>query len=164
MSKESTFFVNGVLILAVVFMVGLLIGRECPKIKPIETVKTKTDTLFIYDTIVEIKPVFETRRVVERVLMPVVDTVRLRDTLLVYMDREQLVWRDSLSEIYASGIDPKIDSVRHFVKDRIVTIETVRPVVRKTRWGVGLQGGMGMGKDGLTPYVGVGLNYNLFSW
>ena len=99
--------------------------------------------------------------------MPVVDTLRVTDTLYVYLDREQVVWQDSLSRVYASGILPQIDSVRHFVKEIVVNREVSVPYKIKSRWGLGVQAGYGAYYDGkirTAPYIGVGISYNILSW
>lgn len=146
------------------FFIGILIGQKHPQKPPIEPIKTKVDTLVVYDTITQIQPISVERRVVESVLVPVVDSVTIHDTLFVYLDREQVVWKDSLSVVYASGILPQVDSVKHFIQDRYITIETAVPVKVKSRWGLGVNAGYGVGKGGLTPYVGVGISYNILSW
>ena len=42
--------------------------------------KERVDTLFILDTLVSEKPVFKEKRITERVLVPVHDTIRVKDT------------------------------------------------------------------------------------
>lgn len=124
----------------------------------------RVDTLFVRDTIVVADPVFVTRRVVDSVPYPVTDTIRTRDTLFVLLERSQIRWEDSLAVIYASGIDPEVDSVIHYTRETIVTREIPVIQVKRTRWGIGVQAGFGAAKDGLTPYLGVGVSYNLLSW
>ena len=46
----------------------------------------------------------------------------------------------------------------------IITREIPVIQVKKTRWSIGIQAGMGVGKDGVFPYVGGGISYNLLSW
>lgn len=150
--------------MAFMFAFGFLIGKDYHLKLPVEPIKTKVDTLVIYDTITQIEPISVERRVVESVLVPVVDSVMIHDTLFVYLDREQVVWQDSLSVVYASGILPQVDSVKHFVQDRYITIETQIPVKVKSHWGLGVNAGYGIGKDGLSPYIGLGLSYNILSW
>jgi opacity protein-like surface antigen len=97
----------------------------------------------------------------------VTDTLRQTDTLYVVLDREQVMWEDSLSRVYASGIMPEIDSVQHFVTERVITKEVVVPKVRRTRWGIGINAGYGVmiGDQVRTaPYIGVGVSYNIVSW
>lgn len=122
------------------------------------------DTLIIRDTFTQIRPISVERKVVEYVPVPVTDTMRVHDTLVMYLEREQVVWQDSLSAVYASGILPRVDSVRHFTSQMVVTREIPVIQVQRTRWGVGIQAGYGIGKAGLSPYVGVGVSYNIVSF
>lgn len=144
--------------------IGFLVGHRCTGNSPGEPPATRVDTLVIRDTFKVTEPVFLTRRVVDSVPYPVTDTIRMRDTLYVLLERQQVTWEDSLARVYASGIDPHVDSVIHFTRDLIITREIPVIQVKKTRWGIGVQAGAGVGKDGLTPYVGVGVSYNLLSW
>ena len=150
--------------MVVTFVSGVIIGRNHPQKLPTEPVKTKVDTLVIHDTTMSYKPIYVDRVKLDSVLVPVVDSVKIHDTTFVYLEREKITWRDSLCEVYASGINPQVDSVRHFQESRIITIEKTIPVKVRSRWGLGVQAGMGACKDGLTPYVGVGLSYNIVSW
>lgn len=125
------------------------------------------DTLFLYDTITQYKPILEERVVLQKVPVMVRDTMWMHDTLYVYLEREQVMWQDSLSRVYASGIFPQIDSVQHFVSERIVTKELTQVVKKPCRWGVGIHGGYGImiGKDvEFSPYLGIGISYNIISW
>lgn len=131
---------------------------------PVEPPEIKVDTLIVRDTIMQYKPIFIDKIKMDSVLIPVKDTIIIRDSVYIYMDREKITWRDSFCEVYASGIMPQVDSVRHFREYQYVTIETAIPVKEKSHWGLGVQVGMGAGKNGLTPYVGVGISYNLLSW
>ena len=150
--------------IAVAIFIGFLVGRRCPRNVPGEPQTPRVDTLFIRDTIKVTEPVSLTKTVVDSVLVPVTDTIRLRDTLYVFLEREQVRWEDSLAVVYASGIDPQVDSVIHFTRDQIITKEIPVIQVKKTRWGLGVQVGATAGKDGVAPYVGVGVSYNILSW
>lgn len=159
--KPGTYILIGVG-LAVAALLGFLVGQRCPRNGGGETPTPKVDTLFIRDTIKVTEAVSVTKRVVDSIPYPVTDTLMLRDTLYVFLKREQLRWEDSLSVVYASGVMPQVDSVIHHTQSLIITKEI--PIIKKTRWGLGVQAGMGAGKNGLTPYVGVGISYNLLSW
>lgn len=148
--------------LAVAVLLGFLVGQRCPRNGGGETPTPKVDTLVIRDTFKVTEPIYVTKRVVDSIPYPVTDTLRLRDTLYVILEMEQIRWEDSLSVVYASGVMPQVDSVIHHTESLIITKEI--PVIKKTRWGLGVQAGMGAGKGGLTPYVGVGISYNLISW
>ena len=149
---------------AVAILILFLFDRRIPRNSPQEPQSARVDTLFIRDTIKVTEPVYVTRRMVDSVLVPVTDTIRLRDTLYVFLEREQIRWEDSLSVVYASGVRPEIDSVIHYAERMVIVKEIPVVRVKKTRWGVGIQAGAGATKDGLTPYVGVGVSYNILSW
>lgn len=154
--------------IAVAVLIGFLIGQKHPQKLPVEPIKEKVDTLLIFDTITLTKPVFVEKIQLDSVYMPVTDTLWKHDTLYVYLEREQIQWQDSLCRVYASGINPQVDSVTHFVQETIINREISVPVKVKSRWGLGIQVGYGAGINGkqvyLTPYVGVGISYNILSW
>lgn len=150
--------------IVVAILIGFLVGRRCGRTRPGEPPTPKADTLFIRDTFKVTEPKYITRRVVDSIPYPVTDTIRMRDTLYVLLERQQVTWEDSLARVYASGIDPHVDSVIHFTQEMVITKEIPVIQVKKTRWGIGVQAGAGVGKDGLTPFVGVGVSWNLLSW
>ena len=154
--------------IAVAVLIGFLIGQQHPQKSPVEPIKEKVDTLLIFDTITLTKPVFVEKIKLDSVYMPVADTLWKHDTLYVYLEREQIQWQDSLCRVYASGTNPQVDSVTHFVQETIITREISVPVKVKSRWGLGIQVGYGAGINGkqvyMTPYVGVGISYNILSW
>lgn len=137
---------------------GFLAGFSCHQKSPQEPPIVKVDTLIVRDTFVRYKPIYQTRRVVDSILVPVTDTIRLSDTVFVQLPREQLEWNDSLATVWVSGYRPAVDSVRHYTTTQIITVTEREPA---PRWGIGIQGGVGAGKGGLTPYVGIGVHYNL---
>ena len=145
-------------------LIGILIGQKYRQKTPLEPTETKVDTLVVRDTIMQYKPIFVDKIKVDSVLIPIKDTIVIRDSVYIYMDREKITWRDSLCEVYASGIMTSVDSVRHFQEYKYITIETQVPVKVKNHWGLGVNAGYGVGKGGLTPYVGVGISYNILSW
>lgn len=145
------------------FLIGFGRGQNCSVIED----SVKVDTLVICDTIVQEKAIYVDRVVIEKVLVPATDTLWQHDTLYVLMDREQIVWQDSMSRVYASGVQTQIDSVHHYVKERVVTREVTNVVKKPCRWGIGVQMGYGMqvGQQvSVSPYIGVGLTYNIISW
>lgn len=151
-------------VVATAILIGFILGRTTRRKGPGGPISPKVDTLVILDTIKVTEPKYITKRVVDSVLIPVTDTIKMRDTLYVSLEREQVTWEDSLARVYASGIRPQVDSVIHFTQEMVITKEIPVIKVKKTRWGIGVQVGGGMGKDGLTPYVGVGVSYNILAW
>lgn len=130
--------------------------------------KERVDTLVIYETKLVEKPVFVEKKVIEKVPVPVSDTIMVHDTIYVYMDREQVHWQDSMSDVYASGYDVQVDSVRHNIPTQVITKEKDVIVKVKPKWSIGVHAGYGAfannGQLSALPYIGVGVSYNLFSW
>ena len=146
----------------VVGAVCFIAGRKTAKKGGFETIVERVDTLVIRDTIVDYKPKWMTKRVVDTEYVSVPEYIVRNDTIVAVLEREQVVWEDSLARIYASGINPQVDSVMHYRTEKV--INHIIPVKANPRWGVGIQGGVGVGKGGLTPYVGVGVQYNILTW
>ena len=148
--------------LLIVGAAGFVAGRKTAKKGGEGTITERVDTLVIRDTIVAYKPKYITKRVVDSVLVPVPEYIERNDTIYAVLEREQVMWEDSLARIYASGINPQVDSVMHYRTEKV--INHIIPVKVNPKWGIGIQGGVGVGKGGLTPYVGVGVQYNILTW
>ena len=149
--------------IVVAILINFLVGRRCPRESHTEPPKPRVDTLYIRDTIKVAEPKYITKRVIDSILVPVTDTLYLKDTLFVVLEKEQVTWEDSLARVYASGVNPQVDSVIHYNNTKVITKEI--PIeIKKTRWGIGVQAGVTIGKDGVKPYLGIGGSYNLLSW
>lgn len=168
MSMVRKFLVVLALVIAAILL-AYCIGRRDGRIGVAEAAESKRDTIYIRDTITQYKPILEERVVVKKEYVPVLqtDTIWRQDTLYIPMVREQLVWQDSLSRVYASGILPQIDSVQHYISERIVTKEVTIHVKKPCRWGVGVHAGYGVqfgAQVSTAPYIGIGISYNILSW
>lgn len=153
--------------LVVVILVSYLAGRREGRNEAFRRDFVKVDTLVVRDTITQYEPIIEERVVLHKVPIPVIDTLRIHDTLFVYLERDQVMWQDEFSRVYASGIYPQIDSVRHFIKERVVTRELTKVVKKPCKWSLGVHAGYGVqfgNQIHAAPYVGVGISYNLLSW
>jgi hypothetical protein len=155
---------------ALIVVIAFTAGQRHMQKRLILPQKERVDTLVIYETKLVEKPVFFEKKVVEKVPVPVPvsDTMMVHDTIYVYMDREQVHWQDSLSDVYASGYDVQVDSVRHNIPTQVITKERDVIVKVKPKWSVGVHAGYGAfannGQISASPYIGVGISYNLFSW
>lgn len=152
------------LAVALIAAASFHLGRIYPKNARISAVNEKVDTVFIRDTITLSKAVKIARRVTDTVRIPVHDTIRTMDTLFVLLEREALEWSDSLCTVYASGIRPSIDSVRHFTRTAYITREVPVPVKLHPHWALGVTAGYGASKEGISPFVGVGVSWIIASW
>lgn len=145
-------------------VVALLFLHYGDKNGPSGDVETRVDTLFVRDTITREKAIVERVTILDTIRVPVVsvDTLRLRDTVFVYLAREQLMWSDSLATVYVSGIRPAVDSVVHYTQTTVVTVYKRQSAPRVS---FGVQAGYGVSSNNGTiqarPYIGVGLNYRI---
>ena len=64
----------------------------------------------------------------------------------------------ALSEEYG----PRLDSIQVYSRTT-VQYQTKTVYVEPSRWSIGIQAGYGASKDGLTPYLGVGVQYRLWA-
>lgn len=168
-SNDRLNFLIRVLAIACAVVCSFLMGALCSRKSLLKSIEEKVDTIYVHDTITQYEPIIEEREVIHKEYIPVVhqDTIWRQDTLFIALDREQVIWQDSLSRVYASGINTQVDSVQHYIQERVITREVVVPKVRKTRWGIGVQVGYGVqfGQQVTTsPYIGVGVSYNLLSF
>lgn len=164
-SEEVNRFAEIILIIILTVLASFYIFTSCQDgrlgKKQVETVR---DTVILKDTVIITRPLSEVRSPRDTIIiaLPEIsidmpqDTVH--DTVYVRLPTENIVWTDSFCSVYAHGVMTEIDSVRHFNTTMQIYHET-KP--RPKRWGIGIQAGYGASRDGLSPYIGVGLTYNL---
>lgn len=148
---------NAILCILLGICLGLLIGRKTSGQTEIKEI-VKTDTL----TIVETDTI--------RVLQPQPCKIVVRDTIeiikkvtsdSIYLHQTQ-IYKDSTYTAQISGINPKLDYIDVYPRMEYKYItQTERVYQEPKKWGVGVQVGYGVGRNGLQPYVGVGVSYNL---
>lgn len=164
--------IKKILIASAVIIVALALSFEAGQRDALNRLvlpqEPKVDTLFIRDTIMSNNPVFVTKIKIDSIPypVPVRDTLWKTDT--VWLQKEQVMWQDSLSRVYASGVSVEIDSVLHYVSTKVISKERNVMVKVKPKWSIGVHAGYGAfaknGQIATSPYVGGGISYNLFSW
>lgn len=122
----------------------------------------KTDTLVICDTIRDSipYPIYET--VIQEVpeLFPVYITLAgdtVREPVIVPIRITQKEYQTDDYRAWVSGYNPALDSIHIFRKTLSVTQK--QP---SRHFGIGITAGYGIGKNGLSPYVGVGGYYRIW--
>lgn len=143
-------------------------GCNTAQQRAISSAIQQADTLVIRDTITREMPVYVTNTRVRTEYVPVRDTLRLHDTLFVPITIEKRVYKDSLYRAEISGYKPSLDKIEIYQQTRTITKVEQVLVKDKKRWGLGIQAGYGVGiHSGVvytTPYIGVGVSYNLLRW
>ena len=146
------------------FAVVILADRKLCRQKPPQiVVETRVDTLIYHDTLVTYKPKYITKRVIDTmyVPLPVEDG---KDTVYAPLPREEKVYADSTYRAVVSGYLPSLDTMEVFRKTVFIDKEVTKTVyVEPSRWGIGVSAGYGLSKGGLSPYIGVGVQYSIWS-
>ena len=127
--------------------------------EPETIVIERVDTLVVRDTLHIPYPVPVKVRVVDSIPYPVPGPT---DTLWVKLPREEKVYEDSTYRAVVSGVMPSLDSIDIYRRETVIERERT-VIVNPSKWSVGVQAGVGASKDGLSPYIGVGVQYQLWS-
>ena len=101
------------------------------------------------------------------------DTLRIRDT--VFKDRPVPVEVRVTDTMLVAAVDPVQVMVRDTVQVMVIEVYPQTTIVTRTifadsrkRWGIGVQAGYGAYFDGgdvsLSPYVGIGISWNILTW
>ena len=143
-------------------------GRNWAIKRDISGYAERVDTLVVRDTIVQEKPVYRTISQVRTEYVPVCDTIRIQDTLFVPVPIATKVYEDSLYRAEVSGYRASLDRLEIYQQERIITQTIPVQVKERKRWGIGVQAGYGVstpnGKPVLSPYIGIGVSYDLIRW
>lgn len=132
---------------------------------------SKTDTTTYVDTIPYYKPVPKDSIIIryKTVKLPVqnMDSVTGKiDSAEVILPITQQEYKDSTYHAWVSGYMPRLDSIHVYSKNTTITnTQTITVTKYKTkRWGVGVQVGCGYNFNQISPYIGIGVQYNIFNW
>ena len=125
-------------------------------------VKTHTDSFFIQSPIVYKVDTLKVHT--EQVWSP-----QIHDTVQVELPYIQKEYRDSTYEAYVSGYkDVNLDSIRVFQHNKIVYInnQIERIKYKNKHWHIGPSVGVGYDftNNRVAPYLGVSVQYSIFSW
>ena len=124
---------------------------------------TITDTLVLTDTIVKMQPKPYKVTIIDTIYLPQKPQQPQQpqiDTLI----RQEVIYKDSTYMAVVGGIEPYLKSIEIYPKTIYVNNNTTTTIKVRSRFGLGVQAGYGYGRNGLQPYVGVGVQYNLIQW
>ena len=124
---------------------------------------TITDTLVLTDTIIKFQPKPYKVAIIDTIYLPQQPQQPQQpqiDTLI----RQEVIYKDSTYIAVVGGIEPYLKSIEIYPKTIYVNNNTTTTIKVRSRFGLGLQAGYGYGRNGLQPYVGVGVQYNLIQW
>ena len=144
--------------------VAFLLGRRSVKPEIVEI--HRTDTVVVRDTVRETVLVPKIRYLtrVDTVLLLVPgDTVKV--PVLVPISRKVYEGEDYRAVV--SGFRASLDTLDIFRKTQTVTNTVVQRVEvpgKPKRWGLGVSAGYALTPQGMKPYIGLGVQYDLISW
>ena len=124
---------------------------------------TITDTLVLTDTIIKFQPKPYKVTIIDTIYLPQQPQIPQKpqiDTLI----RQEVIYKDSTYTAVVGGIEPYLKSIEIYPKTIYVNNNTTTMIKVRSRFGLGVQAGYGYGRNGLQPYVGVGVQYNFFQW
>ena len=124
---------------------------------------TITDTLVLTDTIIKFQPKPYKVTIIDTIYLPQQPQKPQKpqyDTLI----RQEVIYKDSTYTAVVGGIEPYLKSIEIYPKTIYVNNNTTTTIKVRSRFGLGVQAGYGYGRNGLQPYVGVGVQYNFFQW
>lgn len=129
--------------------------------RPHEPLPAEIRTETKIKTVVKVDTLLISAPMAPLLVFQLTDTIRIGDTVVL---REQVYYEDSLYRAWVSGYRPRLDSLMVFPRTvyQTVTNDIYHTIVlKKKRWGLGLQAGYGY-PGGI--YVGIGINWSLFMW
>ena len=123
----------------------------------------------------------ETKIVEKIVNKPVLDTVSKETAYYSKFDLEGFVWGEIIAKKDSTDLILNIRNdfniVSHYDKGKLVLdVSDKNPysitksqrsyinLPKQKKWGLGISAGYGANKNGLSPYIGLGVNYNLLSF
>lgn len=151
-------------LLAGAFAAGILTGRgrKTPDIVEIRDTLTFHDTVFIDRPV----PVYVTQIRTDTVRLALVDsshTTLTRDSATVAVPITRKVYQDSTYRCIISGYEPELESLTFYPATKIVTVRETKTQYRNSRISLGVQAGYGVFGKEFSPYIGVGISYNIVS-
>lgn len=124
---------------------------------------TITDTLVLTDTIIKMQPKPYKVTIIDTIYLPQQPQQSQQpqiDTLI----RQEVTYKDSTYTAVVGGIEPYLKSIEIYPKTIYVNNNTTTTIKVRSHFGLGVQAGYGYGKNGLQPYIGVGVQYNFMQW
>lgn len=149
-----------ILIGAALFVAGYHFGHKK------DNVSLKSDTVYVTTTdklpkLLSSKPLYlysyivKHKRDTAQTFSHSQENDTIRDTIPIPIT--QNVYKGRNYTAYVSGFHQSLDSIS--VTEKIINNTIVK---KRSRWNIGIMAGYGITYKGLTPYVGVGVVYNLF--
>ena len=159
LDRLITYLLGFVTCIAICFINGWV---SCHRTTDKEVI-TITDTLVLTDTIIKFQPKPYKVTIIDTIYLPQQPQQPQQpqyDTLI----RQEVIYKDSTYMAVVGGIEPYLKSIEIDPKTIYVNNNTTTSIQVRSRFGLGVQAGYGLSRNGLQPYVGVGVQYNFMQW
>lgn len=154
-----------IIYLLILILMVFLLGRY--SVKPI--IKNTITEKVIIDTLIVEKPIPDTIvniKYIEKILPRVIektDTLIVKDSIKVYVPINKYIFEEpDKYKIEASGYEVSLDKVELYPKT-IYKTET-KTIKTKPKFGIGIHVGYGICGNRFSPYVGIGISYNIITF
>ncbi|WP_441342880.1 DUF6808 domain-containing protein [Parabacteroides goldsteinii] len=144
-----------VILLLIGLVASFFIGYHVRGVSSMMT--PKTDTVIIVDTLRDTVPVTVRETVTKYIQVPADTIVKYIKGDTVFLPVIQKEYSTPDYHAWVSGYNAALDSIYFFPKTVYVTQK-----IPARRWGLGIIGGYGAGRSGLSPYIGVGVYYRIW--
>lgn len=119
----------------IVFLLGTIVGvvsyQTCCKKQFDDTITTiRRDTVIFRDTIRTEKPIEKHVAVTDTLYLPIRDTITLRDTTYIMLEKLSKTYSDSTYTLQVSGYQPTLDWIEVYPTRVVVTEKLSRIIIR----------------------------------
>lgn len=148
-----------IILLLLTWVISFMAGYHIREIS-LKAVTVKHDT--IVDTLRSVLPMPSFEVEVGEVEIPYPIIIKEKgqervDTVYIPVPITQKEYVSENYRAWVSGSNASLDRIEVFPKTVYVT-----KTVSARRWGLGVTGGYGIGRSGLSPYIGVGVYYRIW--
>ena len=168
MSREGSMLLRVAVLVAIfLLMLAFAIGRIRnleKRIAEMEKMPADTVTIVKIDTVRVDRPVPVFRYVKDTAFIVLTDVKVDTVKELIYLPREYMVYKDTNYRAVVSGVQPRLDSIEVYQRNTVQTVTKLMKVPDKKRWGFGVNVGAGFDGKEVRPFVGLGVQYNIFRW
>lgn len=147
-----------VILILIALSLSFITGYQCrgDRVVTIKDQKTDTVTILKKDTVPQVVAINNLMEVPE--LYPLYITLggdTIREQIYVPILITQKEYKTDDYHLWISGNNPNLDSIYTFNKEIYIR-------EKPRRFGIGLSAGYGIGKNGLSPYIGIGGYYRIW--
>lgn len=152
-----------IILIVAAAIIGFIAGSFIPHRSDTVTVDRDTVRIVKIDTIKIEKPVTKVAYVTNTIRVPVRDTIRIHDTVYMQLPKVVKVYSDSTYKAQISGFHPELDWIEVYPRLETEVVTATRNE-RKKHFSISVNAGYGLCRDGLSPYFGLGIGYNIVSF